>query len=136
MNTLTTTRTRVTTTPKVMASAVTAIGHVITYLLLAAVIMGFNYLTPAKPIIEQRDGVGIGCSPSMSNNWCAPQNHPAVNSVEADLEAEGLVCSEEATLTDTIIFQYESDFRVKVLTFDEAAAAGKNGLGWTQKFCS
>lgn len=136
MNTLTSTRGRATSAVKRLDKTGTAVGHAITYTLMLVMVFAFTYLTPSLEIIESIEGAPTGCVPSMSNNWCAPQDDPQVNATVADLERQGLVCSDEAALTDTIVFQYSDDHSVAVLTFDEAAAAGKDGLGWTQKFCS
>lgn len=76
------------------------------------------------------------CVPSSTNNWCAPVGHPDVAAAIETLEAEGLVCSDESAITDTIVFQYKSDERVEVVDFDTAYSLGKEGLGWTQAFCS
>lgn len=80
---------------------------------------------------------GIACTPGATNNWCAPNGATdrGVQKAVRDLEASGWECSPEPELVDRVLFQFREDNRVETLTFDEAYAAGGDGLGWSQQFC-
>lgn len=122
---------------RTVAHAFDTLGHGLTFVLFAVFMSALMYLSPAKQVVEVAPATPNSgfCSPSALNNWCAPVNHPAVNAAVAELEAKGFECSDNSTITDTIVFQYKDDKRVEVVNFEKAYDLGKKGMGWNQKFC-
>lgn len=53
----------------------------------------------------------------------------------ADVEAQGLRCSQAPSLVDSIVFE-RLDGTVALVTFDEALAAARAGDGWVRWYCS
>ncbi|MFS0885012.1 hypothetical protein [Aeromicrobium sp. 179-A 4D2 NHS] len=122
---------------RTVAHAFEPVSHGMTFLLFTFVFVALAYLSPATPVVEYKPaqpGVGV-CQPNALNNWCAPVNDPQVAKAVKALEAKGFDCSDNSTITDTIIFQHKADKRVEVVDFDTAFVYGKKGLGWNQKFC-
>ena len=53
----------------------------------------------------------------------------------ADVEAQGLHCSQAPSLADRIVFE-RLDGTVDLVSFDEALAAAHSGDGWVRWYCS
>ncbi len=53
----------------------------------------------------------------------------------ADVEAQGLSCSQAPSLADRIVFE-RFDGTVELVTFNEALAAARSGAGWVRWYCS
>ncbi len=58
-----------------------------------------------------------------------------VAAVVADMEAQGLSCSQAPSLADSIVFE-RLDGTVDLVSFDEALAAARSGAGWVRWYCS
>jgi len=62
-----------------------------------------------------------------------PVNHALIETVEK-IEAEGLTCTDEPSLTDTIVFSME-DGKVRVVSFDKALHLSKSTGGHVEFYC-
>lgn len=60
----------------------------------------------------------------------------AVNDAIADQEALDRTCSDEPTLTESIVFEWAEPADVEVLGFDEAYEASARKAGWVRAYCS
>lgn len=101
--------------------------------LMAGLYLGAQVTPPGSPATAMAGT--LPCASAKANNYCAPDSSRQTRSIVAKAKRNGYVCSPEAALTDTIVFQYK-DTHTEMVTFDEATVLARTESGWIKSFCT